>query len=117
MTSERYSETRTFREENRGNTVDNSRNQFPNDQRVNLPIQQTINRFNQSTNEQRLQERLRHQDTTVQWINDPVTGREKFRVNVNVDGFNRNEVEKKTTRYFQCIRCLFRLVFVLMEIN
>lgn len=100
MTSERYYETRTVREENRGNTVDNSRYQFPNDQRVNLPIQQTINRFNQSTNEQRLQERLRQQDTTVQWVNDSVTGREKFRVNINVDGFNRDEVK---TRYFQCV--------------
>lgn len=100
MTSERYSETRTFKEENRANSTDNSRNQFPYDQRVNLPIQQTIHRFNQNTNEQRLQERLRHQETTLQWVNDPATGQERFRININIDGFNQNEVIRKQLKMF-----------------
>jgi len=89
MSSQQYSETRTFHEENRRN---NGTYDTPYNQRVSVPIQHSTNPFGSSLNEQRLQERIRHKDTTVQWVNDPVSGTEKFRVTINIDGFNQNEV-------------------------
>ena len=31
-------------------------------------------------------------DTTAQWINDPNNGNEKYRMRINIEGFNQNEV-------------------------
>jgi hypothetical protein len=89
MSSERYSQSRTFHEENRQGTGGYGTLY---NQGVHVPIQPSSSNFNSSINEQRLQERLRHQDTTLQWVNDPISGKEKFRVNINIDGFNQNEV-------------------------
>jgi hypothetical protein len=89
MSSERYSETRTIREENRRG---NDGYDVPFTQRVTVPIQQSTDSFSRNINEQRLQERINRKDTTLQWVSDPVTGTEKFRVNINIDGFSQNEV-------------------------
>ncbi|UJR31274.1 hypothetical protein I4U23_018774 [Adineta vaga] len=89
MSSQRYSESRTVHGETRrgGDLYDS-----PYSQRVTVPIQHSINSFTSTPNEQRVQDRIRHQDTTVQWVNDPVSGQEKFRVQINIEGFNQNEV-------------------------
>ena len=90
MSSNRYSESRTVHEESRQNTdpYNTSYNQ-----RVTMPIQQSSSSFSSSgVNEQRLKDRIRQQDTTLQWVNDPISGKEKFRININIDGFNQNEV-------------------------
>jgi hypothetical protein len=89
MSSERYSETRTLREETRRGTDGYD---IPYHQRVNVPIQQSTNNFNRNINDQQIQTRIHRHDTTLQWINDPITGNEKFRVNINIEGFNQNEV-------------------------
>jgi hypothetical protein len=90
MSSERYSETRTVREENRRSGTDAY--DVPFHQRVTVPIQHSSNNFNSSINEQRLQERIRNQDSSLQWVNDPISGKEKFRITINIDGFNQSEV-------------------------
>jgi len=89
MSSERYSQTRTFREDNRRG-IDGY--DIPFNQRVNVPIEQSTNDFNRNINEQRLKDRIQNQSATLQWVNDPASGSEKFRVNINIDGFNQNEV-------------------------
>jgi len=43
-------------------------------------------------NEQLVHERLRHHDTSIQWVNDQISGKEKFRVHINIEGFSQNEV-------------------------
>jgi hypothetical protein len=89
MSSQRYSETQSFREESRrGNDGHN----VPFNSGVSVPIQHSTSDFGNNNNEQRARERIRHQDTTLQWVNDPISGSEKFRVNINIDGFNQNEV-------------------------
>ena len=89
MCSQRYSESRTIHEETRrGNDQFNA----PFSQRVSVPIERSINSFNSTPNEQRVQERIRNHDTSVQWVNDPISGQEKFRVHINIEGFNQNEV-------------------------
>lgn len=91
MSSNRYSESRTYQEESRKNTdpYNTSYNQ-----RVTMPIQQSSSSFSSSSgvNEQQLKDRIRQQDTTLQWVNDPISGKEKFRININIDGFDQNEV-------------------------
>ncbi|CAF1426772.1 unnamed protein product [Adineta ricciae] len=89
MCSQRYSESRTIHEETRrGNDQFNA----PFSQRVSVPIERSINSFNNTPNEQRVQERIRNHDTSVQWVNDPISGQEKFRVHINIEGFSQNEV-------------------------
>ena len=44
-------------------------------QRITVPIQQVSN------------------ETTVQWINDSITGEEKFQMKINIEGFHQNEVK------------------------
>ncbi|CAF2074851.1 unnamed protein product [Rotaria magnacalcarata] len=38
------------------------------------------------------QDRIPSKDTTAQWIYDPTSGREKFRVKIHIEGFDQNEV-------------------------
>lgn len=90
MSNDRYSESRTYREETRRGTDPYD---VPYSQRVTMPIQHSSTAFSGSgINEQRLKDRIRSQDTSLQWVNDPISGKEKFRVNINIDGFNQNEV-------------------------
>jgi len=91
MSSERYSETRTLREGTTRRGISDAYD-TPYHQRVSVPIQHSINSFDSNINEQRLKDRIRQQDTTLQWVNDPISGKEKFRININIDGFNQNEV-------------------------
>ncbi|CAF0824717.1 unnamed protein product [Adineta steineri] len=93
MSSQRYSESRSYQEESRNSGgINTNTHGSPYDQRVTVPIQHAVNGIGNNTSEQRVQERIRHNDTTVQWVNDPVTGKEKFRVNINIEGFSQNEV-------------------------
>jgi hypothetical protein len=89
MSSQRYSETQSFHEESRrgGDGYD-----VPFNQRVTVPIQHSTGDFSHNASEQRARERIHQKDTTLQWVNDPISGNEKFRVNINIDGFNQNEV-------------------------
>jgi hypothetical protein len=50
-------------------------------QRIHIPIHHGSNNFNYNS-----------KDTTVQWINDPNSGNEKYRMRINIEGFNQNEV-------------------------
>jgi hypothetical protein len=88
MSSERYSETRSYRENRRNG---NDSYDVPFHQRVTVPIQHTSN-LNRSVTDQRVQDRIHQQDSSLQWVNDPISGKEKFRININIDGFNQNEV-------------------------
>ncbi|CAF0811039.1 unnamed protein product [Didymodactylos carnosus] len=55
--------------------------------------------------QQKILDRVRHPDTNVQWINEPVrdafgnilSTNDKFRITVNVDGFRQNEINVQTT--------------------
>lgn len=88
MTSQRYSENRTVREETRRGI--DSYDLPPMNSRVNLPVQYSTG----NTGGQSMPDRIRHRDTVVQWVNDPLSGAEKFRVTINIDGFNQNEVRQ-----------------------
>ena len=91
MSTQRFSESRSVREESRRTNNDGYDLPFTH-ARVSVPIQSSSANFESNPNQQRVQERLRLQDTTVQWVNDPISGMEKFRVTINIDGFNQNEV-------------------------
>jgi hypothetical protein len=62
-------------------------------QRLNIPIQHVSTNLHYDLNDQPVQNRIHHNNTTVQWINDPITNREKFRVTINIAGFNQDEVD------------------------
>ena len=89
MSTQRFAETRAFRDDN---TYD-----VPFTQRTPLPIHSSVGGSSFNPNQQLAQDRIRHQDTSVQWVNDPVSGAEKFRVTINIDGFNQNEVRQYLT--------------------
>ncbi len=106
MSSERYSETRTFHDESRRGITDPYNTSY--NQRVSIPIQQSTSNFNSNINEQRVLDRIRQQDTTLQWVNDPISGKEKFRININIDGFNQNEV----CQYYTYDKTFFFLLLI-----
>lgn len=81
MSSQRYSGNQTYQNDHVYET--------PYNQQVPIPISQSNNSFSSNINEQRFRDRINRHDTTVQWVND---GTEKFRVKINIDGFNQNEV-------------------------
>ena len=89
MSTERYSESRSYHEENRRSG--NDAYDVPFHPRTTVPIQHTST-LNRSINDQRVQDRIRQSESSLQWVNDPVSGKEKFRININIDGFNQNEV-------------------------
>ncbi|CAF3575934.1 unnamed protein product [Rotaria sp. Silwood1] len=90
-----YSSSRTFHEESRRGNGGYGGYGTPYTSQVTVPIQQSTSSFNSSLNEQRLQDRLRNQETTVQWVNDPISGQEKFRVTIDINGFDQNEVNMR----------------------
>ena len=117
MASQRYSEIRTLHEENRHGNGGYDISYKP---RLSVPIRHSTNDFNYSANEQGAQERIRHQETAVQWVSDPVSGRERFRVNVNIDGFHQNEVchcQQFFVKEFCFFKTMIRSMPVLMVIN
>ncbi|CAF1932637.1 unnamed protein product [Rotaria magnacalcarata] len=88
MSSQRYTETRTVREENR---LGNNGYDMPINSRINVPIEYSVNK----PHEERAQELIRQRNTNVQWVNDSFTGAEKFRVTINIEGFHQNEVNMR----------------------
>lgn len=56
-------------------------------QRIHIPIHRLSNVSNYEFNNQ-----SPLKDTTLQWINDPIDGNEKFQIKINIQGFNQNEV-------------------------
>lgn len=91
MSTQRFSESRSYHEESRRNVGNNSN---PRITSTTLPVLNTSIDFPRDIGEQRVQERLRHQDTSVRWLNDPSTGQEKFRVTINIEGFQQHEVRE-----------------------
>jgi hypothetical protein len=89
MSSQRYAESRTVHEESRRSTDGFD---SPYKSRVNVPIQHSTTNLSHNPNEQLVHERLRHHDTSIQWVNDQISGKEKFRVHINIEGFSQNEV-------------------------
>ncbi|CAF1293236.1 unnamed protein product [Rotaria sordida] len=65
---------------------------IPLNKRIDIPIRRLPNSSNYQFNEQHTQNQIHSKETTQQWINDPITGNEKFRVRINIEGFNQNEV-------------------------
>lgn len=57
----------------------------PVNQRISIPIQRLSNNSNHH-------HRTPAKDTTLQWINDPIDGNEKFQIKIDIEGFNQNEV-------------------------
>ncbi|CAF3691833.1 unnamed protein product [Rotaria socialis] len=88
MSSQRYTETRTVREENRPG---NNGYGIPINSRINVPIEYSADK----PHEERVQELIRQRNTNVQWVNDSSTGAEKFRVTINIEGFHQNEVNMR----------------------
>lgn len=66
---------------------------------VQLPVSTLPQDLPRDINGRPLQERIRNQDTTVRWINDSITGQEKFQVTVNIDGFHQNEVSHRRSTF------------------
>jgi hypothetical protein len=64
----------------------------PLNQRIDIPIKRLSNNTNSKFIEQYTQIPVYSKDTTVQWINDSISGREKFRMKINIEGFHQNEV-------------------------
>jgi hypothetical protein len=60
---------------------------IPSNQRIHVPIRRLSNNSKYEFNNQ-----ISSKDTTLQWINDPITGVEKFQIQINIEGFNQNEV-------------------------
>ena len=89
MSTPRFTETRAFRDDNTYDVPFNSRTQ--------VPIESSIGGLPFNPTQQLAHDRIRQQETSVQWVNDPVSGAEKFRVTINIDGFNQNEVRQYLT--------------------
>ena len=92
MTTNRYTDSQLFSSYN-----DTNNGRFPSS-RVQLPVSTGAADAPRDISGRPLAERLRNQDTSVQWLNDPVTGREKFQVTINIDGFHPNEVSSTSTK-------------------
>lgn len=75
---------------------------------VQLPISTLSEALPRDISGRPLQERLRNQDTTVRWINDSVTGQEKFQVTVNIDGFHQNEVSHRRLTFRMLLFSFYR---------
>jgi hypothetical protein len=60
---------------------------FEDNQRISVPIRRLSNYSNYEFNN-----RIHSKHTTVQWVNDSITGGEKYQMKINIEGFNRNEV-------------------------
>jgi len=69
---------------------------FEYNQRIHIPIHRLSNNSNYE---------FHSKDTTIQWINDRITGDEKFQMKINIEGFNQNEV----TILLLCFDLLFCL--------
>ncbi|CAF3603400.1 unnamed protein product [Rotaria sp. Silwood1] len=65
---------------------------IPLNKRIDIPIRRSSNHPNSQFYEQNTQNQIHSKDTTLQWINDSITGNEKFRIRINIEGFNQNEV-------------------------
>lgn len=52
------------------------------DRRISIPIRHVTNE-------------IQSNDTTVQWIEDPRTGRDMYRMRIYIEGFHRNEVNAR----------------------
>ncbi len=89
MSTQHYNESRTYREENRRS---NDAFDAPFNRGAQMPIHSSLGGPPLNSNHQLVQDRIRHQETSLQWVNDPISGTEKFRVTINIDGFNQNEV-------------------------
>ena len=61
-------------------------------QRIDIPIRRVSNNSHYTFNKQHTGNEIQLKDTTTQWINDPITNKEKFRMKINIEGFNQNEV-------------------------
>ena len=61
-------------------------------QRIDIPIRRVSNNSLYTFNKQHTENEIQLKDTTTQWINDPITNKEKFRMKINIEGFNQNEV-------------------------
>ncbi|CAF3207947.1 unnamed protein product [Rotaria socialis] len=48
-----------------------------------------------SPNYSNYQDRIPSKDTTAQWIYDPTSDREKFRIKIHIEGFDQNEVHTR----------------------
>jgi len=73
---------------------------FEYNQRIHVPIHRLSNNSNYEFHNQ-----IHSKDTTIQWISDSISGGEKFRMKINIEGFNQNEVIILLL-YFDLLFCL-----------
>ncbi|CAF1363087.1 unnamed protein product [Adineta steineri] len=71
-------------------------------QRIAIPIQRFSPNMNSNFNEQYSENAIYSKDTTTQWIKDSNNDREKFRMKINIEGFDKNDVHCRVegTRLF-----------------
>lgn len=65
---------------------------IPFNRRFHVPIRPLLNHVTYQSYEQQPSNQIHSKDTTLQWVDDPITGGEKFRIRINIEGFNSNEV-------------------------
>jgi len=75
----------------------------PVNERIDIPIKRLSNNTNSKFIEQYTQIPVYSKDTTVQWVNDSISDREKFRMKINIEGFHQNEVSD----FFFFLICIF----------
>ena len=60
--------------------------------RIDIPVYQPSNHSTYQHNEQQISGQIHLKNTTMQWIDDPITNSEKFRIKIDIEGFRSNEV-------------------------
>ena len=60
--------------------------------RIDIPIRRVSNDSDYTFDKLHTENQIQLKDTTTQWITDPITNQEKFRIKINIEGFNQNEV-------------------------
>lgn len=57
-----------------------------------MSLEQSFKNVLANNNQESVRQRFHLGETPVQWVTDPVNGREKFRITVHIDGLQPNEV-------------------------
>ncbi|UJR15385.1 hypothetical protein I4U23_002333 [Adineta vaga] len=74
-----------------------------NQQRVDIPIQRVSNNIDSRYIPPYQINSIPTKDTTAQWIYDSATGREKFRIKINIEGFHKNDIHARVEENKLCI--------------
>jgi hypothetical protein len=67
--------------------------ELSNHQHIPVPVQNTSDHSYRKLDIANVPDRTQGKHTTAQWINDPITGREKFQLIIPIEGFRPSEVD------------------------